>query len=64
MAVIRQKRAQEAVKKQIKRSQTLKKKMETQRKKEDFGEAWRYQLSEEQRKELESVVGDLEAPKL
>lgn len=62
MAVSREKRAQKAIKKEIDRQASLKEKMEIQQKKEEFGESWKYNLSAAQKKEMESVVGDLNAP--
>ena len=46
------------------RQDTLKRKMEILQKKMDFGESWRYAISQQQRAELEELVGDLDTPTL
>ena len=38
--------------------------MELQEKKEQFGEGWKRSLREEQRKEMEGIVGDVDAPNI
>ena len=46
------------------RQDTLKRKMEILQKKMDFGESWRSAISQQQRAELEELVGDLDTPTL
>lgn len=64
MAVIKGKKASEKIKAEQKRQEAIRRKMEIQRKKADFGETWRQGLSEAKRKELEKIVGDAETPKI
>jgi hypothetical protein len=38
--------------------------METQRKKEEFGESWKYFLKDEHKQALKEIVGDFGTPNL
>lgn len=64
VAIVREKRVRYALKQEQKELESLKKKMEIQQKKEDFGESWKYQLSKVQREYLQDVVGDVDRLKL
>lgn len=64
MAVLKQKKSSEKIAQEQKRQEKLRRKLEIQQKKRDFGESWRQGLSERQRKELEEIVGDIDAPHL
>lgn len=64
LAIIKEKRIEKKIEVEQKKQKTLKKKMEIQQKKMDFGEDWRKNLSEKRKKEIENLVGDVEAPNL
>ena len=64
MAILRKDKEIQAIKKERMRQDTLKRKMEILQKKMDFGESWRYAISQQQRAELEELVGDLDTPTL
>lgn len=64
MAVLKQKKSSEKIAQEQKRQEKLRRKLEIQQKKRDFGESWRQGLSEKQRKELEEIIGDIDAPHL
>lgn len=64
MAVLNNNRIRSNIEKERKKLDSLQRKMEIQRKKEEFGESWKYSLKDEQKKALEDIVGDLETPKI
>lgn len=64
MAVLNNNRARANIDKERKKLEALHRKMEIQNKTEEFGEGWKRKLTQEQRKELEEVVGDLDTPKV
>lgn len=64
MAILKSKQSSEKIKEEQKRQESLKRKIEIQQKKRDFGEGWRQGLSEKKRKELEQIIGDINAPHL
>lgn len=64
MAILKSKQSSEKIKEEQKRQELLKRKIEIQQKKRDFGEGWRQGLSEKKRKELEQIIGDINAPHL
>lgn len=58
MAKLTNNRAKAAIAKEQKRLDAIQKKMETQRKKEEFGESWKYSLKDEHKQALKEIVGD------
>lgn len=64
MAKLTNNRAKAAIAKEQKRLDTIQKKMETQRKKEEFGESWKYSLKDEHKQALKEIVGDFGTPNL
>ena len=64
MAKLTNNRAKAAIAKEQKRLDAIQKKMETQRKKEEFGESWKYSLKDEHKQVLKEIVGDFGTPNL
>ena len=64
LAIVREKRIRQSLKKEQRELESLKKKMEIQQKKEDFGESWKYQLSEYQKKSIQDIIGDIDNLKI
>lgn len=64
MAKLTNNRAKVAIAKEQKRLDAIQKKMETQRKKEEFGESWKYSLKDEHKQALKEIVGDFGTPNL
>lgn len=64
MAVQSNQRVKADIAKEKRKLNAIKRKMELQEKKEEFGESWKRSLKEEQRKALEDVIGDIDAPKI
>lgn len=64
MAKLTNNRAIAAIAKEQKRLDAIQKKMETQRKKEEFGESWKYSLKDEHKQALKEIVGDFGTPNL
>ena len=64
MAKLTNNRAKAAIAKEQKRLDAIQKKMETQRKKEEFGESWKYSLKDEHKQALKEIVGDFGTPNL
>lgn len=64
MAKLTNNRAKAAIAKEQKRLDAIQKKMETQRKKEEFGESWKYSLKDEHKQALKEIVGDFDTPNL
>lgn len=64
MAKLTNNRAKAAIVKEQKRLDAIQKKMETQRKKEEFGESWKYSLKDEHKQALKEIVGDFGTPNL
>lgn len=64
MAKLTNNRAKAAISKEQKRLDAIQKKMETQRKKEEFGESWKYSLKDEHKQALKEIVGDFGTPNL
>ena len=64
MAQLTNNRAKAAIAKEQKKLDAIQKKMETQRKKEEFGESWKYSLKNEHKDALKEIVGDFGTPKL
>lgn len=64
MAKLINNRAKAAIAKEQKRLDAIQKKMETQRKKEEFGESWKYSLKDEHKQALKEIVGDFGTPNL
>lgn len=62
MAKLTNNRAKAAIAKEQKRLDAIQKKMETQRKKEEFGESWKYSLKDEHKQALKEIVGDFGTP--
>lgn len=64
MAKLTNNRAKAAIAKEQKRLDAIQKKIETQRKKEEFGESWKYSLKDEHKQALKEIVGDFGTPNL
>lgn len=64
MAKLTNNRAKAAIAKEQKRLDAIQKKMETQRKKEEFGESWKYSLKDEHKQALKEIAGDFGTPNL
>lgn len=64
MAKLTNNRVKAAIAKEQKRLDAIQKKMETQRKKEEFGESWKYSLKDEHKQALKEIVGDFGTPNL
>ena len=64
MAKLTNARAKANIAKEQKRLDAIQKKMETQRKKEEFGESWKYSLKDEHKQALKEIVGDIGTPSL
>lgn len=64
MAKLTNNRAKAAIAKEQKRLDAIQKKMETQRKKEELGESWKYSLKDEHKQALKEIVGDFGTPNL
>lgn len=64
MAKLTNNRAKAAIAKEQKRLDAIQKKMEIQRKKEEFGESWKYSLKDEHKQALKEIVGDFGTPNL
>lgn len=64
MAKLTNNRAKAAIAKEQKRLDAIQKKMETQRKKEEFGESWKYSLKDEHKQALKEIVGDFGTPNI
>ena len=64
MAKLTNARAKANIAKEQKRLDAIQKKLETQRKKEEFGEAWKYSLKDEHKQALKEIVGDIGTPSL
>lgn len=64
MAKLTNNRAKATIAKEQKRLDAIQKKMETQRKKEEFGESWKYSLKDEHKQALKEIVGDFGTPNL
>ena len=64
MAKLTNNRVKAAIVKEQKRLDAIQKKMETQRKKEEFGESWKYSLKDEHKQALKEIVGDFGTPNL
>lgn len=64
MAKLTNNRAKAAIAKEQKRLDAIQKKMETQRKKEEFGESWKYSLKDEHKQALKEIIGDFGTPNL
>ena len=64
MAKLTNNRAKADIAKEQKRLDAIQKKMETQRKKEEFGESWKYSLKDEHKQALKEIVGDFGTPNL
>lgn len=64
MAKLTNNKAKAAIAKEQKRLDAIQKKMETQRKKEEFGESWKYSLKDEHKQALKEIVGDFGTPNL
>lgn len=64
MAKLTNNRAKAAIAKEQKRLDAIQKKMEAQRKKEEFGESWKYSLKDEHKQALKEIVGDFGTPNL
>lgn len=64
MAKLTNNRAKASIAKEQKRLDAIQKKMETQRKKEEFGESWKYSLKDEHKQALKEIVGDFGTPNL
>lgn len=64
MAIQSNQRVKADIAKEKRKLNAIQRKMELQEKKEEFGEAWKRSLKEEQKKALEDVVGDIDTPKI
>ena len=64
MAKLTNARAKANIAKEQKRLDAIQKKLETQRKKEEFGESWKYSLKDEHKQALKEIVGDIGTPSL
>lgn len=64
MAKLTNNRVKATIAKEQKRLDAIQKKMETQRKKEEFGESWKYSLKDEHKQALKEIVGDFGTPNL
>lgn len=64
MAIQSNQKLKADIAKEKRKFNALQRKMELQEKKEQFGEAWKRSLREEQRKEMEDIVGDVDAPNI
>ena len=64
MAKLTNNRVKAAIAKEQKRLDAIQKKMEAQRKKEEFGESWKYSLKDEHKQALKEIVGDFGTPNL
>ena len=64
MAKLTNNRAKATIAKEQKRLDAIQKKMEIQRKKEEFGESWKYSLKDEHKQALKEIVGDFGTPNL
>ena len=64
MAIQSNQRVKADIAKEKRKLNAIQRKMELQEKKEEFGEAWKRSLKEEQKKALEEVIGDIDAPKI
>ena len=64
MAKLTNNRAKAAIAKEQKRLDAIQKKMEKQKKKEEFGESWKYSLKDEHKQALKEIVGDFGTPNL
>ena len=64
MAKLTNNRVKAAIVKEQKRLDAIQKKMEAQRKKEEFGESWKYSLKDEHKQALKEIVGDFGTPNL
>lgn len=64
MAKLTNDRAKANIAKEQKRLDAIQKKLETQRKKEEFGESWKYSLKDEHKQALKEIVGDIGTPSL
>lgn len=62
MAKLTNARAKANIAKEQKRLDAIQKKLETQRKKEEFGESWKYSLKDEHKQALKEIVGDIGTP--
>lgn len=64
MAIQSNQRVKANIAKEKRKLNAIQRKMELQEKKEEFGEAWKRSLKEEQKKALEDVIGDIDTPKI
>ena len=64
MAIQSNQRVKADIAKEKRKLNAIQHKMELQEKKEEFGEAWKRSLKEEQKKALEDVIGDIDTPKI
>lgn len=64
MAKLTNSRVKANIAKEQKKLDAIQKKLETQRKKEEFGEAWKYSLKDEHKKALQEIAGDIGTPKI
>lgn len=64
MAIQSNRRVKADIAKEKRKLNAIQRKMELQEKKEEFGEAWKRSLKEEQKKALEDVIGDIDTPKI
>lgn len=64
MAIQSNQRVKADIAKEKRKLNAIQRKMELQEKKEEFGEAWKRSLREEQKKALEDVIGDIDTPKI
>ena len=64
MAIQSNQRVKADIAKEKRKLNAIQRKMELQEKKEEFGEAWKRSLKEEQKKALEDVIGDIDTPKI
>lgn len=64
MAKLTNARAKANIAKEQKRLDAIQKKLETQRKKEEFGESWKYSLKDEHKQALKEIIGDIGTPSL
>ena len=64
MAIQSNQRVKADIAKEKRKLNAIQRKMELQEKKEEFGEAWKRSLKEEQKKALEDIIGDIDAPKI
>ena len=64
MAIQSNQRVKADIAKEKRKLNAIQRKMELQEKKEEFGEAWKRSLKEEQKKALEDIIGDIDTPKI